>query len=513
MKLSEPVFWETGQERCWTEQIDALVHRYRQQGRSVGLSATPTSATRVPEQPMGIEDYLGRLAEDGLAEAACMHHPRCLGHMTSPLPVFMPQLSRLVTSFNQNLMKTESSGGLTALERNTLVMLHRTVFDLDEQSYHKMSTDSQSTPGLITSGGTLANLTAMWCARKRGFTDQGTWWRQLHEKGYTDAVILGSRLMHYSFDKAMDLLGLSSNALLKIDVDARGAMRLDQLDTALATCRSQRRKVLAIVGIAGSTDFGSIDPLQELACRARMEGVHFHVDAAWGGPFLFSHTHAQLLAGIEQADTVTLDAHKQLLTPLGTGILLYRNSDLSRMLLSTAPYAVRSGSRDSGRFTLEGSRPANAIYLHAALHLIGGDGFGRYIDDSFERARALAHRIKARPDMELLQEPPTNLVVFRYLPRRFRHARAIRQDPEINTLNVRLHKLLRHSGTSFLSRTERVLPGQATPACVMLRAVMFNPLCRIEDIDPILDEVVACGRQLEEQGFEKEKSLEHVQNS
>ena len=150
MKLSEPVFWETGQERCWTEQIDALVHRYRQQGRSVGqLLSTPTPATRVPEQPMGIEDYLGRLAEDGLAEAACMHHPRCLGHMTSPLPVFMPQLSRLVTSFNQNLMKTESSGGLTALERNTLIMLHRTVFDLDEQSYHKMSTDSQSTPGLI----------------------------------------------------------------------------------------------------------------------------------------------------------------------------------------------------------------------------------------------------------------------------------------------------------------------------------------------------------------------------
>ncbi len=208
--------WQTGAERRWIEHIDTLVGQHREAG-FVRTSPSPgPSAVEFPRESMAVDDYFEKLLRDGLEGAARMHHGRCLGHMTSPLPAFMPHLSRLVTALNQNLMKTESSGRLTALERTTLLMLHRLVFDLDEPRYRCMATDSERSPGVITCGGSTANLTAMWCARRRSFSGRDAWWRELQRQGYVDAVIIGSRLMHYSFDKAVDLLGMSPGALVKL---------------------------------------------------------------------------------------------------------------------------------------------------------------------------------------------------------------------------------------------------------------------------------------------------------
>jgi len=484
-------------ERCWGEAIDTIINEHREYTGTGLSSAKGPFAFEFPHESMTMADYVEKLLRDGLSRVARMHHGRCLGHMTSPLPAFMPHLSRLVTALNQNLMKSESSGWLTMLERQTLLLLHQLVFNLKEDTYLRMATDNERTSGVITCGGTTANLTAMWCARTRIFTGFDVWWKELQSQGFVDAVIIGSRLMHYSFDKAASLLGLAPNGLVKLDVDASGALRLDELDATLAACRAQRRKVLAIIGIAGSTEFGSIDPLRKLALRARAEDIHFHVDAAWGGPFLLSPSHAGLLDGIECADTVTMDAHKQLLTPLGTGMLLFRDSELSTASMVTAPYAVRTGSWDGGRFTLEGSRPANVVYLHAALNLIGRKRFAQYIDDSFERARSLAKRIDARPEFELLHEPPSNLVTFRYLPQHLRSGYCDSDVAEINLLNIQLHKNLRQVGTSFLSRTDRVPPGRQGASLVMLRAVMFNPMCCMDDLDPMLDEVADIGAEIE----------------
>jgi glutamate decarboxylase len=166
--------------------------------------------------------------------------------------------------------------------------------------------------GVMTSGGTIANVTALWLARNRACGDNLF---ALAEQGYRGAVILGSRLMHYSFDKGMDLLGLghaASGASHRRPEPARHG----RAGAGPSQCKEQKLKVLALVGVAGSTDFGSIDPLPELADIAEREQIHFHVDAAWGGPTLFSPRYQALLAGIEHADTVTLDGHKQLLVPL-----------------------------------------------------------------------------------------------------------------------------------------------------------------------------------------------------
>ncbi len=188
------------------------------------------------------------------------------------------------------------------------------------------------------------------------------------------------------------------------------------LEQALAQCKEQKLKVLTLVGVAGSTDFGSIDPLPELADIAEREQIHFHVDAAWGGPTLFSHRYQALLAGIERADTVTLDGHKQLLVPLGTGMLLCRQPDLMMAVKREAPYAIRASSFDQGRFTLEGTRPANALYLDAAFQLFGQQGYAELIEANYDRARLMASLIDQSPAFELMSTPVMNLLSYRCIP-------------------------------------------------------------------------------------------------
>jgi glutamate decarboxylase len=168
--------------------------------------------------------------------------------------------------------------------------------------------------------------------------------------------------------------------------------------------------------VAGSTDAGAIDPLAEIAGIADEANAHFHVDAAWGGPLLLSDQYRSRLAGIERADSVTIDGHKQLYLPLGIGLVLFRRPRFARAIEKHAHCLSRPGSADLGKRSLEGSRPGTALYLHAALNLIGRDGYAALVNDRIRKVRHMADTICARPDFELLMEPDSNVILYRYLP-------------------------------------------------------------------------------------------------
>ena len=247
-------------------------------------------------------DYLARLTTL-VPGASHLTSPRYMGHMTAPLPAFTAELSRLLVMLNQNPMKMESSRLLSFLEREVLAKLHRLVYREDDAFYAAQMHAKDAALGVMTSGGTIANVTALWLALQPGL------WRQPVRPRRAGL----SRRRHS---------GLAADALLLRQGDGsagtRGSQRLASrhrrhnrlslaaLEQALQQCREQKLKVLALVGVAGSTDFGSVDPLPELAAIARREQIHFHVDAAWGGPTLFSPRYQGLLTGIEHADTVTL---------------------------------------------------------------------------------------------------------------------------------------------------------------------------------------------------------------
>src|SRR3954451_17615957 len=301
--------------------------------------------------------------------------------------------------------RIDASMVMTALERQVLAMLHRVVFGEGDAFYEEHVERAESTLGIASSGGTLCNLDALWCARNTrlgatgGFegVDRPGLSSALHHYGYRNAVAVGSEAMHYSFGKAASLLGLGEKGLVRVPCDQRGRMSIADLCRVLEECQAAGSCVLAVIANAGTTDIGAVDPIAEIAAVARDAGIHVHVDAAWGGPVLFSEKHRPRLDGIEQADSVTIDGHKQLYVPVGTGVVSFRDPLAARAIEKEAAYILRPGSMHLGRRSVEGSRPAHALFLHAALHLIGRRGFEYLIDRGIEIAQYMADAVRDRP--------------------------------------------------------------------------------------------------------------------
>ncbi|RZA29877.1 MAG: amino acid adenylation domain-containing protein [Proteobacteria bacterium] len=278
-----------------------------------------------------------------------------------------------------------------------------------------------------------------------------------------------------------------------------GRLDPDQLRKVIMERRGAGDLVIAIVGIAGTTETGAVDPLHELADLAAELNIHLHIDAAWGGPTLFSAHHAHLLAGIERADSVVIDGHKQLWLPMGTGMLVFKDPSLARGIEKTANYIIRSDSGDLGRRSLEGSRPATAVYLHAALHLLGRQGYGALIDGGIARAAFMAQLIQAHPAFELVSAPVLNILTYRYIPSELRAHRGVfssQEQARINAFTVRLQMRQRDAGNGFVSRT-RLFHTQAGESIEVLRAVLANPLTCEADIQAVLAEQAQLGEQLE----------------
>ncbi|AFZ17606.1 pyridoxal-dependent aspartate 1-decarboxylase PanP [Allocoleopsis franciscana] len=468
------------------------------------------SDSNVPVEPSDFESYLEYLADNVIAHSVHTSSPRFIGHMTSALPYFVRPLAKLMTAMNQNAVKMETAKALSPYERQALAMMHRLIYNFSEHFYDRHVQNSQSTLGILVSGGTTANITALWCARnaslgpKDGFlgVEKEGLAVALNFYGYKGAVVIGSELMHYSFDKAADLMGIGTQGLIKIKSDRNNRVDIQALREAVADCRVQNKHIIAIVGVAGTTDSGGMDSLWQIAEIAREANVHFHVDAAWGGPLIFSEQHRYKLAGIERADSVTIDGHKQLYLPMGIGMVFLRDPKMAQAIEKNASYTMRKSSFDLGKRTLEGSRPAMALFLHAGLNLIGVKGYEFLIDEGIRKTQYMAARICAMSEFELLAQPDINILIYRYIPESLRERAAKKQLTEtdnqlINQFNECLQKSQRQAGRTFISRTMKttICAGKEVPI-VALRAVIANPLTTEDDIEAVLNDQIQIALEL-----------------
>ncbi|BDA68762.1 L-2,4-diaminobutyrate decarboxylase [Calothrix sp. PCC 7716] len=460
--------------------------------------------SKIPAQPTDFETYFQSLNENVVAHSIHTSSPQFIGHMTSALPSFVRPLAKLMTAMNQNAVKIETAKALSFCEREALAMMHRQIYNLSDNFYTQHIQNNQSTLGILVSGGTTANITALWCARNKslgakheflGIEKEGLT-AALNYYGYKGAVVIGSELMHFSFDKAADLMGISTKNLIRVPVDSNNRVNIRVLRQAVADCRQQNLHIIAIVGIAGTTDSGSVDPLEEIAEIAQENNIHFHVDAAWGGPVIFSRKHQHKLAGIEKADSVTIDGHKQLYLPMGIGMVFFRDPHLASSIEKQASYTMRKGSFDLGKRALEGSRPGMALFLHAGLKLIGLNGYEFLIDEGIRKTQYMAARISAMPEFELLAEPDTNLLIYRYIPEQFRDVIANKQLTEtnnqfINNFNESLQKMQRQIGRTFISRTtKKTINWDKEISVIAMRAVIANPLTTEGDIEAVLNDQI-----------------------
>ena len=460
----------------------------------------------VPEVPQFVSEYTEFVMEKLVAHSVHTAAPGFIGHMATPLPYFMLPLSRIMVALNQNLVKIETSKAFTPLERQVLGMLHHLVYQQSADFYQENLHNARRALGTFCSGGTTANITALWAARNKMFRPQGSFEglakeglpSALAHYGLNNAVVLVSERGHYSLGKAVDVLGIGRNNLISVQTDEKSKIDIAQLRHKCQELKEQNIGIMAIVGIAGATETGHVDPLEEMAGIADEYGAHFHVDAAWGGPTLLSNTHKHILKGIELADSVTIDAHKQLYVPQGAGMVLFKDPTLLGSVEHHAEYILRAGSKDLGQYSLEGSRPGMAMLVHAAFHIIGRNGYEILIDQSIEKARVFAKLIKQHPEFELITDPELSILNYRYVPADIQDALGKADaslqaaiNEKLDKVTRRMQKQQRAAGKTFVSRTRFSQPKYSGLPVSMFRVVLANPMTTIETLKSILVEQVA----------------------
>ena len=457
---------------------------------------------KVPESPEFVSTHAETLLDKLVAHSVNTYSPTFIGHMTSALPYFHLPLSKLMVGLNQNLVKIETSKACTPLERQVLGMLHNLVYDRSEAFYEQHLHSAQHALGAFCSGGTIANITALWVARNKLLGPQPGF-AGVAKAGLAAAYrfhninhlgVMCSKRGHYSLSKAVDALGLGREQLIALPAPQQ---TLDPEKALRAGKRYQEEgnKLLAIVGVGGTTETGHVDPLDELADVAEQLGCWFHVDAAWGGATLFSSQYRDRLKGIERADSVTIDAHKQMYVPMGAGMALFKDPENANAVRHHAQYILRAGSKDLGATTLEGSRNGMAMMVYSALHIFGRRGYELLIDRSIQKAKAFADMIDKHPDFELTTSPTLSLLTYRVCPQALQHTLKQVDDStrdeineKIDTLVVSVQKQQREAGKSFVSRTRLEAPDYPAKCITVFRVVLANPLTSHNDLAAILAE-------------------------
>ncbi len=497
----------------------------------------------VPETPQRLKNVLYEVKNNVISHSVKVANPYYIGHMTSAVPYFVILLEMIIAALNQNQVKIESAKASTFLEKQFLSWMHRIVFNRSPKFYKDNIQNRETVLGNITLDGTMANFTALMIARNMAFGPDGKFpgireaglFEAYKYYGYERAVILVSRRGHYSIEKVGRSLGLGNQNVIKIPVDSKNKIDLIKLEKTIieieATNRSggPKTKIIAMVGIAGTTETGNIDNLHEMGIIAKKYKIFFHVDAAWGGSVLLADEYRYLFAGIENADSVTVDAHKLLYAPPSLGMVFFRNGTELKAIQHYSNYIIRPDSMDLGRHSLEGSRPFASLKPWATIKIFGRDGFKLIFDNAFKLTSVLRGLVEMHCNFEAMNQPELFIFNYRFIPKKIKEklnrlmakieneelserkndlvkVKYLRKIENINIvlneLNTELHKAIREEDESFVSRTMIDCPLYFYQDCVILRAITINPLTTPEILQEIIEQQNKLGLKIYKAGFE-----------
>jgi glutamate/tyrosine decarboxylase-like PLP-dependent enzyme len=396
-------------------------------------------AEPLPEQGTALEDILARFREDVAPNAMGIPSPRYFGQFNpTPLPIGV-WADALTSMLNQNAGAWRNGPTSAIIEARVIRWL------CDLLNYGSRSF------GTLASGGSEANLIALKCARDTSAAN-------IKDRGVRtapgDLVIYASEQCHYSIDKSADILGLGREGVRKIPTDNRFHIITDALRETIARDREAGLLPCCIVGVAGTTSAGVVDPLEELAAIARENRCWYHVDAAYGGPLAFSARHKELLRGIELADSITFDPHKWMFVPFACGALLVREGgDVLREGFDMTPEYLsddRGGDDvefDFFRYGQMGTRRFNSLKLWMAMKFMGRAGYARTVEHHIELTNYLAKQIDALHNFERVGEVETAVCCFRFLPK------PDLDSAEVDRLQQRLQQIIERSGEAWLTTT------------------------------------------------------------
>ena len=298
--------------------------------------------------------------------------------------------------------------------------------------------------GAFTSGGMVSNLTALTAAREFALPNS----RHSGLNGRTAALYCSSEA-HYSVRRAAEILGIGANFVRGIGIDQNHRMDVDALETAIKADLQTGITPVAIVATAGTTLTGAIDPIQALSQIAKKYGVWLHVDGAYGLPGAAAPSAKHRFVGLENADSISIDAHKWLYLPKACSLVLVKDKQaLSKAFSHNESYMLHDQDQPLNPVdsTLEYSRPFRALKLWLALRVHGANQYRAAIERNIQQAQFCASLVKNAPDLELLLEPQLSTVPYRHVPEHL-----LGNETALNIHNLELVKKMQLDGRVYIS--------------------------------------------------------------
>ncbi len=424
----------------------------------------------LPQDGAPLAQVVGRLRDEVIADANRLYHPRYMGHQVSaPLPAAIWTES-VTAALNQSLAVAEMSPTGTALE-------HRVVRWLCD-----LVGFGAASGGTLTSGGTEATLAGLLAARSAAIPNVWT-----NGVGASPPVVVCGEHAHYAVSRAVGMMGLGMQHLVAIP-SRDWRMDTQALERALDELAQQGRAVMAVVATAGSTATGSFDDLEAIGTLCETRGLWLHVDGAHGASALLSQRHRHRLRGLERARSIAWDPHKMMLLPLSAGVVLVREErDLESAFSQQAPYLFHGGDGarvwDQGVRSFLCSRRADVLKLWVVLQRYGARGLGEVYDALCDVAMAMHRQLAAHPAFEVLHEPESNILCFRWI------GDGTVDDAALDAINRELRERYNRSGAGWITATE--LGGRR-----VLRVTIMNVRTTVDDTAEVIDGLAVCGAGL-----------------
>ena len=392
-----------------------------------------------------------------------VHDSKYIGHQVTPTLPISGLASFLSSMLNNGMANYEMGNAASTIEK--------LVVDFMLQKFD-WSTDGN---GFLTSGGTLANLTGLLAAR-RAKAPESVW-----IKGYNDQlVVFITEEAHYCVERALRVMGFGDEGIVKVPVDKNFKMDLVALERLHKECKKEGKFPIAVVASACSTSTGMYDDINTMADFCEDHNLWLHIDGAHGAAVVFSDKHKHLIRGIERADSMVLDAHKMMMVPALCTFVLFKNKKYCNSNFAQKAQYLWEKSDDEdwynyGRKTFECTKYMMSIKIYAIIKEHGEEIFTEYVDTLYDKSRAFTQLVYNNPNFEMLMEPESNIMCFRYRG-------SLTSLKELNACNKRVRQTLLEDGNYYIVQTELNQE-------IWLRLSIMNPFTSTEIFNRLLGEI------------------------
>ena len=429
------------------------------------LKAIVQQDSILPETGLGWEKTFALTKEKVLPNLLRTPSTDYMAHLHGPSLVETIAAEQIISTFNQSMDSWDQSPVATEIEVEVINHLCK-LYGYDENA-----------DGVFTSGGSQSNQTAIILARD--WFCQNVLNYDIKKYGVNEECrklrMYTSEISHFSMEKSAHILGLGYQSVVKVPVDSRKKIDMAALRSLIEEDKKAGNIPFLVVATAGTTDFGSIDPIVEISQLAKENNMWVHADAAYGSGVIMSDRYADRVAGLKLCDSITVDFHKMFVMPISCSAVLIKDGNDFEALTIHADYLNREEDEEDGYTnlvdkSLQTTRRFDALKVWMSFQARGKDGWSKLINASMGNAQYLYQQLKADSDFEVITEPEISSVVFRY--------KNCGSDEEADTVNKKVRRALIHQHGVVIGQT-------ISDGHTCLKFTLLNPLITHEKLDEL----------------------------